>query len=387
MGLLQKMPRKVWSFLNIINRLIKKDNKTIFIYSNLGFYDNVKAMFDHLIDNGYNEKYKIVVSVGDYEKYIKNAEKNVHYVSTVKGLFKFFRSKYCFYCFGKYPVKPSKNQIVVNLWHGMPLKKIGNMIKGHEKTDYNYFTHLLCTSEFFRNIMKKSFNATDEQIFICGQPRTDKMLTPVPAEDEIKAKTALVGSNAKFSKIILWLPTFRENEGSELDILSMEQLAEIDRICGENGWCMIVKLHPLSSFDISACSEFENIGFANNDKLNKLNINLYSLLAMSSCLITDYSSVYFDYMLLDRPIGFAISDMDKYGSDRGFVFDNPLSMMPGDIITNGSEFLSFIKNTIGGKDDFANERKKLSQQLNKYCDNKNCERVLNLINENNKGEK
>ncbi len=379
MGLLQKMPRKVWSFLNIINKLIKKDSKTIFIYSNLGFYDNVKALFDHLIENGYNKKYRIIVSLSDWEKYVETAEKNVHYVSNVKGLFKFFRCKYCFYCFGKYPVKPSKKQIVFNLWHGMPLKKIGNMVKGHKKTDYNYFTHLLCTSEFFRDIMKQSFSATDEQIFICGQPRTDEMMTPVPAEDEITAKAALVGYNARFSKMILWLPTFRENEGSELDILSPEQLSEIDRICGENNWCIIIKLHPLSSFDISGCSHFENIGFADNALLNDMHIGFYSLIAMSSCLITDYSSVYFDYMLLDRPIGFSISDMDKYRSDRGFVFDNPLSMMPGDIITNGNEFLRFIRKIIDGKDDYVNERRKLSQQFNKYCDNKNCERVLTVL--------
>lgn len=386
MGLLQKLPRKAWSFLNIINRLVKKDSKKIFIYSNLGFYDNVKAVFDYLIENSYNSNYKIIVSLNNWADYTETAEKNVQYVSNVKGLLSFFRCKYCFYCFGKYPVKPSKKQIVFNLWHGMPLKKIGNMVKGHEKTDYNYFTHLLCTSEYFRDIMKKSFNAKDSQIFICGQPRTDEMLSPVEPEDEIAAKTALVGHNAAFSKMFLWLPTFRENEGSELDILSTEQLCEIDRFCGENKWCLIIKLHPLSSFDISKCSQYKNIGFADNTKLIQLNIGFYTLIAMSAALITDYSSVYFDYMLLDRPIGFAISDIDKYSSDRGFVFEKPTENMPGDIITNGNEFIRFIKKTISGNDDYADKRRKLSKQFNKYCDNKNCERILSVLTEKSKGE-
>lgn len=387
MGLLQKVPRKAWSFLNIINKLVKKNNKRIFIYSNLGFYDNVKAIFDHLIENGYNEKYKITVSLNNWEEYVETAEKNVKYINNVKGLLEFFRCKYCFYCFGKYPVKPSKKQVVFNLWHGMPLKRIGNMVKGHEKTDYNYFTHLLCTSEYFRDIMKKSFKARDEQIFICGQPRTDEMMTPVPAEDEITAKAALVSSSARFSKMFLWLPTFRENDGTELDILSKEQLSEIDRICNENGWCMLVKLHPLSKLDISQYAHYENIGFADNALLNELHIGFYQLVAMSSCLITDYSSIYFDYMLLDRPIGFTTSDIEKYTSDRGFVFDDPLSKMPGELIETGDEFIRFIKKTIDGKDDYVNLRRKLSEQFNKYCDNKNCERVLSVLNENNKGEK
>ncbi len=380
MGLLQKLPRKVWSFLNIVNKFIKKVDSHILIYSNLGFYDNTKALFNHLIENGYNDKYKITVSCSDWEEYVETAEKNVKYVSNTKGLLRFFRSKYCFYCFGKYPVKPSKQQIVFNMWHGMPLKKIGNMVKGCEKIDYNYFTYLLCTSEYFREIMKKSFNATDKQIFICGQPRTDEMLSPIHAEDEIATKTALVNYKNRFSKMILWLPTFRENSGTELDILSVDQLSELDDYCGEKGWCIIVKLHPLSGVDPDVYEGFENIGFVNNSILDRLHIGFYSLVGMSSALITDYSSVYFDYMLLDKPMGFAISDMEKYNDSRGFVFDDPLSKMPGDLIYNGDDFLKFVKKTIDGKDDYVNLRRKLSYEFNKYCDNKNCERVLSVLN-------
>ena len=57
MSLLQKIPRKVWRFLDIINRLIKKDKESIFIYSNLGFRDNIKAIFDYLIENKYNSEF------------------------------------------------------------------------------------------------------------------------------------------------------------------------------------------------------------------------------------------------------------------------------------------------------------------------------------------
>ncbi|MGN0613546.1 MAG: CDP-glycerol glycerophosphotransferase family protein [Porcipelethomonas sp.] len=379
MGLLQKVPRRAWSFLNIINRLVPKNGRYIFLYSNLGFRDNVRAVFDHLIEHGYNKKYKIIVSINDWEKYAETNEKNVKYISNTRGLFSFFRSKYCYYCFGKYPVKPSKNQVVFNLWHGMPLKRVGNMVKGHEKTSYNYFTHLLCTSEFFRDIMKKSFNASDKQIFICGQPRTDEMLAPIPAEDEMTAKAELLGYDNRFSKMILWLPTFREDSGTELDILSEVQLAKLDKMLGESGWAMLVKLHPLSSAEPHKCGNYEHISIIGNEELEDALIGFYPLIGMSSCLITDYSSVYFDYMLLDRPIGFAISDIESYGSGRGFVFDDPLTMMPGDIIRNGDEFLRFVSRIIEGKDDFVNYRRKLSAQFNKYCDDKNCQRVLSVI--------
>ena len=71
MSLLQKIPRKVWRFLDIINRLIKKDKESIFIYSNLGFRDNIKAIFDYLIENKYNSEFRITVSLNNYEEYEK----------------------------------------------------------------------------------------------------------------------------------------------------------------------------------------------------------------------------------------------------------------------------------------------------------------------------
>ena len=382
MGILQKLPRKTWSFLSVINRIVKKDPHRIFLYSNLGFRDNVRAVFDYLIEHGYNKRYKITVSLNDYKKYADTPEKNVEYVSTARGLFSFFRSKYCYYCFGKYPVKPPKNQLVFNLWHGMPLKRIGNMVSGCEKTDYNYFTLTISTSEFFREIIKQSFNARDDQIIICGQPRTDQMLAEISPEEEMHTKAELVGYDNRFSKMILWLPTFREDSGNELDILPLNELEKLNELLSDNGFCMLVKLHPLSTANINSLRGFECISFIDNPRLEEAHVGFYSLLAMSAALITDYSSVFFDYLLLDRPIGFAIQDINDYKDERGFVFDDPVSQMPGELINNGKEFREFVKKVITGKDDLANWRRKLCQRFNKYSDGNNCRRVVSVIDVN-----
>lgn len=61
--------------LTIINRINKKDEKLIFFYSNLGFRDNVKAFYDYLIENNYNEQFKIVVSINDWEQYVKELQR------------------------------------------------------------------------------------------------------------------------------------------------------------------------------------------------------------------------------------------------------------------------------------------------------------------------
>ena len=67
-------------------------------------------------------------------------------LANVNGLNATFKISFFIYFFGKYPIKPSKSQVVVNLWHGTPLKKLGNLEKGLEKTDYNFFTYVVASS-------------------------------------------------------------------------------------------------------------------------------------------------------------------------------------------------------------------------------------------------
>ena len=80
--------------LTIINRIKKKDEKLIFFYSNLGFRDNVKAFYDYLIENNYNEQFKIVVSINDWEQYVKRAPKNVAFINNKQGIKWFMKAKY-----------------------------------------------------------------------------------------------------------------------------------------------------------------------------------------------------------------------------------------------------------------------------------------------------
>ncbi len=379
MSFLKRLPRKTWSFLNVINRLIKKDEKRIFIYSNMGFRDNVRAIYDYLLEHHYADAFQITVSLNDYEKYADSQSKNIRFTGNLKGCLSFFRSKYCFYCFGKYPIKPAPGQAVFNLWHGMPLKRVGNMIKGCEKTDYYYFTHLLCTSDFFREIMKKSFCCKDENIVICGQPRTDIMLRGhSPAEGEA-VREKLFGPKRKDCKVILWLPTFRENNAKELDILSAAQLTQLQELCAEKNYLIFIKPHPLSKLKKDSLEGYERIRVLTDKELADKGIGFYKAIYFSEALITDYSSVYFDYMLLDKPIAFVVSDMTKYDEKRGFVFEKPLDFMPGDMIRSGQDLLDFVRGVTEHKDPFREERRRLCKIFNQYRDDQNCKRALEAV--------
>ena len=104
-------------------------------------------------------------------------------------------------------------------------------------------------------------------------------------------------------------------------------------------------------------------------------MTVYTLLRNADALITDYSSVYFDYMLLDRPIAFATGDIDFYNEERGFIFENPKEYMPGMEIKNIYDVEKFIADTINGMDEFKEARHQVNEKVNYYKDGDSCERI------------
>lgn len=353
--------------LTLVNQWIKKDENLIFFYSNLGFRDNVKAFYDYLIAQNYNEKYKIVVSINDVEDYVHDAPHNVVFVGNKQGIKYFLKAKYAFYCFGKYPIKPAKNQMVVNLWHGTPLKKIGNLEKGLEKVDYNFFTIVAASSPLYKPIMAKIFGCDESQVVILGNPRNDELFVENKVLDKVIEKGA--------EKVILWLPTYREyDDDYVVSLLKKEQLVELnEKLCREH--CrLIIKLHPLQTASVKGAG-YSNIEFATQKDLNKKGISVYALLRRADALITDYSSVYFDYMLLNRPIAFTVDDIEEYGNKRGFVFDNPYAYMPGMKLHSYEDLECYIADVINGKDSFAPERERVNMEINSYNDGYSSRRV------------
>lgn len=353
--------------LSLLNKWIKKDKRLIFFYSNLGFRDNVKAFYDYLIKNNYNEKYKIVVSVNDYENYIKKAPENVTFVGNKQGIKTFMKAKYAFYCFGKYPIKPSKKQMVVNLWHGTPLKKIGNLEKGLENVDYHYFTKVLTSSVMYKPIMAKIFGCSESSVEVMGNPRNDELFQ----KDKLWDTSIRRGSK----KVILWLPTYREyNVEFVISTLKEEDLRELNEFLKNIHCRMIVKLHPMQTAVVKN-KNFPYIDFITQEELDRQGMTVYTLLRNADGLITDYSSVYFDYLLLDRPIGFVTEDIEEYQDKRGFIFDNPKEYMPGPEIKNVYDIEKFISDVFNGADAYKKQRAKVNDLVNYYKDGDSCERI------------
>lgn len=111
--------------------------------------------------------------------------------------------------------------------------------------------------------------------------------------------------------------------------------------------------------------------------MDRLDSNVYDLMKLSDALITDYSSIAFDYMLLNRPIGYAIDDMEQY--TIGFSVPNPLDYMTGMKMKTSAELREFIASVAAGRDDYRAEREKLRDRIHTYQDGKNSKRLLKLL--------
>lgn len=366
----------VFTLFSWLNQRKHHDSRKIMLYSNMGFRDNVKALYDYLIDAGYNQKYKILCSTNDYKMYNKDLPSNVIFVSNIRGVLLYFSAGFVYYCFGKIPIFHGKDQKVVQMWHGSAFKAPDEgMLKGHS-FDKPYYTNVFSSSKHFAPIFSYCFSIPVQQVVICGQPRCDVLYKENPHY-----------AFGEYRKLILWAPTFRKSsvtgysdstaDDNLVPVLKKEDFAEINSKLRELGVKVVVKLHPLQDLDQYHTTDLDHFVLLSHQEFVRRKMDLYKFMAQSDALITDYSSIFIDYLLLDRPIAFTEDDMDDY--TRGFVFDNPKSYQPGFRIKTKEDFLAFAESLVNGDDDYKSERKRVMALANDYHDGKFCKRALECV--------
>ena len=329
----------------------KTINKFIWLLSSMGKEEEYKQM---LIDN-------LDLTPYDFQSIIF-VKKN-----SINGLWCYFRSKYVFFTHGLYPkVRFSKKHVLINLWHGMPLKTIG-LLNNPNKKDIPQSTYTIATSSFFQNYMSKAFGIDNDQVLITGQPRNDLLFQ----KSNFLQKLGI--SKEKYKKLFLWTPTYRKsivgaiysdgNVTNELPVID-KNIAELNTYLKKISSYMIIKLHPMDILNKNEFETYSNIIFLKNNDLEKIHCQLYSLLNEIDVLLTDFSSIYVDYLLLDRPIGFVMDDFDKYENSRGFVMDKPRNYMPGQFVSNKNMLFDFLQKSTDNIDEYKSQRNEVNQQLN-----------------------
>lgn len=373
------------SCIDIFLSVLPKSKKKIVFESNSDFCDNSRAFYEYLIQNNYNETYKLVWCVKNPEAFSDYKKKNVTFTSfrnkkfVLSYLYHIGTAKTVVYSHATPPFINTNKQTVACLWHGTPLKHMD-----YKQTGKQPFSFLLSASKWCTTALCDCFHISEDMIKVMGYPRCDQLF-----EDNDSLERLEIDKNNN-KKIILWMPTFRQS--CELNIMDSyktqtglplidtgESLIELNTVLAKQNAFMIIKLHPLQDLQGVDLVSLSNIKMLTNNELDAKKVQLYHLVAKCDILLTDYSSIYFDYLLLDRPIGFIIDDFDVYHEKRGFVVENPLDFMPGHHIKTQLELNSFIQDVVNEKDSYVKDRKKVQSIMNEYTDNQSSKRLADYL--------
>ncbi|PTY80433.1 hypothetical protein B5V89_01240 [Heyndrickxia sporothermodurans] len=282
----------------------------------------------------------------------------------------------------------TNEKIVIDTWHGFPLK---NMFY----TDPHYFNknsiapfwrqidYSTSYSELYSKIVNKSIMVDPDNFVITGSPRNDFLFNKDVSRSLL---LELLGKEDNGQKFIFYMPTFRSadiiNTLSSNNLFGFKgfDLGSLENFLEESNYELIVKLHPIykkkfndlifNSSRISMYPEYE---------AKKRFVDLYEVLSATDILITDYSSVYFDYLLLDKPIIFAIQDLKEYQEERGFCLEPFENWTPGPKVVNQEQLQTEIMNYEKDKDYYRLIRKEIRDKVYRYKDGDSSERVWNFI--------
>lgn len=267
---------------------------------------------------------------------------------SLAGVWSYLTSRYVFLTHGILGNRFwSRRQVVVQMWHGMPLKRIVALDGQQPPQGLDY---VVAAGPFWTDILSEAFNVNASRVLSTGTPRTDLLLTTDVRSSE--ALNSLPGVS-EGDRVVAWLPTYRRSIigdiridgaeiGNELQI-SEEHFVSLDEAFAQAGVKCIVKAHPMAPR--YSTGSHENLLFMTDDDLSKASIDLYTLLGVCEGLITDISGVWVDFLSTAKPILFFFPDIDTYTAGRGLTCDHYGDLIPGPLVTDPEELPDAIRLT------------------------------------------
>ena len=349
------------------------------------FMHNTKYLFLYL--NQFNKYNFNIVYLCDDKKMVNKFKeknlKNIFYRKSFKGLITCLLAKYWIhddhkYCIGNSAL--SGGAISINLFHGTGgLKSVGNVYKRFRSNFVTKIYLFLSQKDNFYNIdseheipfRKYAFGVNDKNITILGSPRLDVLFHDIPNSDLFMEEDfdKIKQFKKQGKKLFFYTPTFRD---TGKNIANWLKSSTLHQFLKNNNAVLVCKLHfaDKNSLDFELPEEIY--------KMDSMS-DIYPVLKYADCLISDYSSIYFAFLLLDKPIIYHVPDLEEYQEQcRGFY--EPYENLTAGVKTRTEdEIIAAMQDVVNGIDNYKEDRKRLRDQTFKYQDGKNCERVVEWI--------
>ena len=394
MNKLQKL-QKTKKYKKICNKLYNKvfiklpiNKKRVMFESFLGrnVSGNPKYLYEQMIKDGLDNKYDLIWILNNIDEPINGSGKKVKR-KTLKYYYYMATSKYwIFNCRQADEIIKRKENIYLQTWHGTPLKKLAmdmdnvNMagqtdINEYKEKFYNNsrrWDYLLIQNDYSREIFKKAF--AFNKTILNGYPANDILYTENNKEsiDKIKDKLNI----PKNKKIILYAPTWRDDNFYKKGHYRMNIELDLDRMQKElgNEYIILLRMHYLITNNINI-EKYKGFVYDYSQ-----GYDIQELYLVSDILITDYSSVMFDYSNLNRPIIFFTYDIEQYRDAlRGFYFDFE-EEAPGPLVVDTEGVIECLKSIDDINKQYKNKKEKF---YNKFChidDGNKAKEILDAIN-------
>ena len=385
LGRFIKATYKIWY------KFISVDEKTILFISfhGRGYSCNPKYLHKYLLTNEKYKDYKFIWAVKKGKgKDISGAE--VIRYNSVKYFYYLAKSKYWIVnCKLPRHILKKDNQVYLQTWHGTPLKRLAHDIEigadakfyrtGISKKemtetydiDVNRYDYLISPNKFSTEKFQSAFDIERNRIIETGYPRNDYLTNISDSEiKKIKEKFKI----PEDKKVILYAPTWRDNS---FDVKGYTFKLQVDFIkwkefLGEE-YVVLFKPHYLIT------NKFNNRGLEKFLYTISEDKDINELYVISDILVTDYSSVFFDYAILQRPILFYMYDLKEYEEEiRGFYLDIKKDL-PGNIFTKEEELLKEILNIEKYKKNTSKLLENFNNTYNYLQDGHASDRVIKVL--------
>lgn len=372
-------------FMHTMNFFITMDDKMVLYLSFDGrsYSDNPKAIYETMLTDAKFDKYQLIWALK--EPVIISGCKVIKRQSIA---YFYYLSKSKYWVFNNkmpdYYIKRA-DQVYLQTWHGTPLKRLAHdmpdlgityyrskqtyqeMVSAYDK-DSQLWDYLISPNQFSTAVFCSAFKVNREKIIETGYPRNDILTTVSTGKIQDVKEKFNIPSN---KQVILYAPTWRDNafnlQGYTFE-LNLD-FTKWHKILGDD-YVIIFKPHYLIAQHFvvpNGLSEFVLTMPATAD-INELYI-------ISDQLITDYSSVFFDYAILNRPIYFYMFDFETYRDDlRGFYLQVPKAL-PNDICYTQDQLLTAIRS---GQFDFK-RLAAFNEKFNHLQDGKASKRVIDEV--------
>lgn len=369
----------------------KIDGKLVYFqtFSGRGYSDSPKAMYEYMLKSDEYRDFRFVWSFKEPEKYsfLKENDRTSLVKFRTRADNKALRkAKYWITNYRMLNHQyPRKGQIYVQCWHGTPLKRLGydlessdnvmnssSEIRSKYRSDAKRFTYILSPSPFCTEKFASAWNLVKTKqtgkIIEEGYPRNDRLIN-TDAEERRRIRKEL-GVDGK--KVILYAPTWRDNQHTSGEGYTYKTEVDFDMLKRELGgeYVILFRAHYLvaNSFDFARYDGFIR-DVSNHPDINDLYI-------AADILVTDYSSVFFDFANLARPVVFYMYDLEQYANElRGFYLS--LDELPGPIVKDEPALIDEIKKADAWEPD--EKYRQFVKRFNPYEDGASSERVLARI--------